>query len=232
MIHDGENLNKYAKPSVTVDIVIFTIKSSELKVLLVKRSISPFKDKWSIPGGFVNIEQSLEDAAKTKLEEKTSVKDVYLEQLYTFGEPKRDPRGRVITVTYFALINSENIVLKDNKDQKDVGWFQLDKLPQLAFDHKEIMEYALKRLKWKFEYTTAAFSLLPKKFTMTQLQELYEIVFAEKLDKRNFRKKILSLKILEEEEVMRNVSFRPPQLYSLKTGLGEVVDIVSVKSAL
>lgn len=221
----GGDLSKYAKPSVTVDTIIFTIKSGELRVLLVKRKAAPFKDKWVIPGGFVHLTQSLEDAAKLKLEEKTGVKDVYLEQLYTFGDPKRDPRGRVITICYFALISSDNLVLKKDGEY-DVQWFSTEKLPQLGFDHKQILEYAIKRLKWKFEYTTVAFSLLPKKFTMTQLQELYETVFGEVFDKRNFRKKVLSLNILEEQEVMRNVSFRPPQLYSIKANIGEIVEIL------
>jgi len=221
----GKDLSNFAKPYVTVDMVIFTIASSELKVLLVKRKVQPFKDKWVIPGGFVNIDQSLREAAMSKLAEKTGVKDVYLEQLYTFGDPKRDPRGRVITVSYFALISSEHIALKSSEEY-NATWHSFTKLPPLAFDHKEIIDYAFKRLKWKFEYTTVAFSLLPKKFTMSQLQELYEIVFGTSFDKRNFRKKILSLKILEEQEVMRNVSFRPPQLYSLKANLGEIVNIL------
>jgi 8-oxo-dGTP diphosphatase len=216
----------YSRPAVTVDMIIFTIKSGELKVLLLKRLITPFKDKWSIPGGFVLIDQSLDDAAKSKLAEKTGVKDVYLEQLYTFGEPNRDLRGRVITVAYFALINSDHVLLKGTKDEYESQWFSVNKMPPLAFDHKTILEYAMKRLKWKFEYTTVAFSLLPKKFTMTQLQDLYEIVFGTNFDKRNFRKKILSLGILVEEEVMRNVSFRPPQLYSLKANIGEIVEIL------
>jgi 8-oxo-dGTP diphosphatase len=212
-------------PFVTVDTVILTIKDKELKILLVKRKVTPFKDKWSIPGGFVENKQSLEEAAKAKLLEKTGVKDVYLEQLYTFGNPARDPRGRVITVAYFALINSDSIVLKD-KDGDNVQWFSVSKLPTLAFDHKEIVDYALKRLKWKFEYTTAAFSLLPRKFTMTHLQDLYETVFSTGFDKRNFRKKLLSLDILEEQEVMRDVSFRPPQLYSLKKKVDEIINIL------
>jgi 8-oxo-dGTP diphosphatase len=216
----------YIRPAVTVDMVIFTIKSGELKVLLLRRNKMPFKDKWSIPGGFVLIDQSLDDAAKFKLAQKTGVKDVYLEQLYTFGEPNRDPRGRVITVAYFALINSDHVLLKGSNDDYESQWFSVNKMPLLAFDHKSILEYAFKRLKWKFEYTTVAFSLLPKKFTMSQLQELYEIVFGTSFDKRNFRKKILSLGILEEQEVMRNVSFRPPQLYSLKGNIGEIVEIL------
>jgi len=124
------------------------------------------------------------------------------------------------------LINSDHVLLKGTKDEYESQWFSVNKMPPLAFDHKTILEYAMKRLKWKFEYTTVAFSLLPKKFTMTQLQDLYEIVFGTNFDKRNFRKKILSLGILVEEEVMRNVSFRPPQLYSLKANIGEIVEIL------
>ena len=205
-----ENIHSFPKPSVTVDIIIFTIKENELKVLLVKRKINPFKDKWAIPGGFVGIKESLEDAAKRELEEETGVKDVYLEQLYTFGEPERDPRGRVITVAYMALINSEEIRLKASTDVSEAKWFPIKKIPQLAFDHKKIFDYSLKRLKWKFEYTTVAFSLLPKKFTISQIQKIYEIVFNKKFDKRNFVKKILFLDILKEEEIKKDVSHRPP----------------------
>jgi 8-oxo-dGTP diphosphatase len=215
-------LSKFERPFVTVDTIIFSIKGNNLKVLLVKRAVSPFKNRWAIPGGFVNPEDSLEDAAKLKLEEKTGVKDVYLEQLYTFGNPKRDPRARIITVAYFALINSDDVLLKG----EDAKWFSVSGLPHLAFDHSMILNYALKRLKWKFEYTPVAFSLLPSRFTMTQVQDLYEVVFDQKFDKRNFRKKILSLDILEEEDVLRNVSFRPPKLYSLKADKGDIVNIL------
>ena len=142
-----ESIHKYEKPSVTADIVIYTIQNNELKILLVKRGIEPFKNKWAIPGGFVRIHESLEDAAKRELEEETGVKDVYLEQLYSFGDPKRDPRGRVITVAYMALINSEKIKLKAATDVSEVQWFSIKKIPQLAFDHKKILDYSLKRLK-------------------------------------------------------------------------------------
>ena len=207
---------KYERPSVTADIVIFTIQNNELKVLLVKRDVEPFRGKWAIPGGFVKMSESLEDAAKRELEEETGVKDVYLEQLYSFGDPGRDPRGRVITVAYIALINSENIKLRATTDVSEAKWFSIKKVPSLAFDHKRIFDYSLKRLKWKFEYTTVAFSLLPKKFAISEIQKIYEIVFDKKFDKRNFNKKIISLGILKEEEVKRDVSYRPPQLYSLK----------------
>ena len=216
----------YQKPSVTVDIIIFTIKGREIKVLLVKRSLEPFKDMWAIPGGFIHINESLEEATKRELEEETGVKDVYLEQLYSFGDPERDPRGRVITVSYFALINSEKIKLKATTDVSEASWFSIKTLPKLAFDHKKILDYAIKRLRWKFEYTTVSFSLLPKKFTLSQLQEIYETVFDKEFDKRNFRKKILSLDLLKEEEVNKNVSYRPPHLYSLKKRIGEIIEII------
>ena len=177
---------RYKLPSVTVDIVIFTIQDEELKVLLIKRGIEPFKDKWALPGGFVRIDESLEDSAKRELQEETGVKDVYLEQLFTFGDIKRDPRGRVITISYMALVNSDNIKLKATTDALETRWFTINKIPTLAFDHKKIFEYALKRLKWKFEYTSVAFSLLPREFALSQLQKIYEIVFDKKFDKRNF----------------------------------------------
>ena len=217
---------KFEKLSVTADIVIFTIKENDLKVLLVKRGIEPFKNKWAIPGGFVGINESLEDAAKRELEEETGIKNVYFEQLYTFGDPKRDPRGRVITVTYMALVNSENIKLKSATDVSDAKWFSVSKIPNLAFDHKQILNYSLQRLKWKFEYTTVAFSLLPRKFSISRIQKIYEIVFNKKFDKRNFNKKILSLDILKEEGIKKDVYHRPPMLYSLKKNLAEIVEIL------
>lgn len=221
-----ENIHQFDKPSVTVDVVIFTIKDQDLQVLLVKRNIEPFKNKWALPGGFVRIDESLEAAAKRELEEETGVKNIYLEQLYTFGEPKRDPRGRVITVSYLALINSREIELKASTDVSDAQWVSVSNTPALAFDHKRILEYALKRLKWKFEYTTVAFSLLPEKFSISQIQKIYEIVFNKKFDKRNFAKKLLSLDILKEESIQRDVSHRPPMLYSLNKNLGEIVKIL------
>jgi len=217
---------EFPKPSVTVDIVIFTIQDNDLKVLLVKRDIEPFKNKWAIPGGFVRIDEDLDKAAKRELEEETGVKDVYLEQLYTFGDPKRDPRGRVITVSYFALISSSFINLKVSTDVSDAKWFSISNLPQVAFDHKKILNYALKRLRWKFEYTPVAFSMLPKDFPISELQNMYEIVFDKKFDKRNFSKKLLALNILKEEGIKKDVSHRPPRLYSLKADIGEIVEII------
>lgn len=208
-------MKAYKKPSITVDIVLFTIINNSFKVLLIKRSCEPFKGVWAIPGGFVKINESLDKAALRELYEETGVKDVYLEQLYTFGNPGRDPRGRVITVAYFALVNADEFQLKAKTDANDVKWFSIYKLPKMAFDHKKILNYALKRLRHKLEYTTVAFQLLPKMFTLTQLQTVYEIIFNKKLDKRNFRKKILSLGLIKDTgKITKGVSHRPARLYS------------------
>lgn len=219
-------LEDYERPSVTTDIVIFSVIDNDLKVLLVKRAVIPFKGKWALPGGFIQMTEDLEEGAKRELQEETGVKDAYLEQLYTFGDIKRDPRGRVITIAYFALINFDKINLKASTDVSEAKWFSCFSLPELSFDHKKIINYALKRLRWKFEYTPVAFSMLSKKFTISQLQNLYEIVFKRKFDKRNFRKKLLSLDILKEEEVMKDVSYRPPQLYSLKNNIPKIIELI------
>jgi 8-oxo-dGTP diphosphatase len=218
----------YPKPAVTVDMVIFTIKNNNLQVLLIKRGVEPSKGLWALPGGFVKLEESLDDAAKRELEEETGVKDVYLEQLYTFGDPKRDSRGRVITVSYMALVNHEKIRLSASTDSADVNFFSLDKMQDVAFDHRKIIEYGLKRLRWKFEYTPVAFSLLADKFTLGELQKTYEIIFDKKFDKRNFRKKILSLGILNEHGIMEDVPNRPPKLYSLKKKIPQVLEIIKI----
>jgi 8-oxo-dGTP diphosphatase len=215
------------KPLVTVDIVIFTIKNNDLKVLLVKRGVEPFKNQWALPGGFIKIEESLEKAAKRELKEETGVDDVYLEQLYTFGNPKRDPRGRVITIAYMALMNSENVILKASTDVLDTKWFSIEEIPSLAFDHKKILDYSLKRLKWRFGYTTIAFSLISKKFTIGQIQKIYEIVFNKKFDRRNFRKKIISIGLIKPtKEKQTNVSHRPPMLYTLNKKIGDIIKII------
>jgi 8-oxo-dGTP diphosphatase len=207
----------YERPMVTVDTVIFTIQGDDLKVLLVKRGVEPFEGCWAIPGGFVQMNESLEDAARRELYEETNVRDLYLEQLYTFGAPDRDPRGRVISVSYFALISAEHRELAAATDSTDVGWFSVYQLPKLAFDHADIIEYALTRLRYKLDYTSVGFQLLPRKFTLTELQQVYEVILRKKLDKRNFRKKILSLGIVEGlEETKMEGPHRPAKLYEFK----------------
>ena len=224
------DVTKYDRPSLTVDIVLFSIKNNCLNILLIKRKEVPFKDFWALPGGFVKINESLEDAAKRELIEETNIKDVYLEQLYTFGNLNRDPRTRVITVSYFALMSSKdlgNIKIKPSTDASEVQWFDTFNLPKLAFDHKNIVEYGIKRLRWKLEYTTIGFKLLPENFTLTELQMIYEIAFHKKFDKRNFRKKILSLNLIEEtKEKTKDVSHRPAKLYSFKKKMGDIIEII------
>ena len=197
---------------VTVDIVIFTIQQGVLKVLLVKRRIPPFVGQFAIPGGFVLEDEDLERAALRELQEETGVSDVYLEQLYSFGNPKRDPRGRVITIAYFALISADR-KLQAGTDAAEAAWYPMDALPRLAFDHATILNYALERLRNKLEYTTVGFQLLPEKFTLTELQAVYEAILGKKLDKRNFRRKMSILKILKPLPEYRRGGQRPAQLY-------------------
>ncbi|MEI7473824.1 MAG: NUDIX domain-containing protein [bacterium] len=204
---------------VTVDIVIFTIRKKKLEVLLIQRGREPYKEKWAIPGGFIRLSENLDEAAKRVLLEKTHVKDVYLEQLYTFGDPDRYPNARVITVSYFALIRADLIKLADSDiDTKDVAWHSVYNMPPLAFDHKDIIDYALRKLRDRLEYTPVAFQLLPDKFTLTELQKTYELILDKEMDKRNFRKKMISLGILNElEEFTKLSSKRPARLYSFNS---------------
>lgn len=198
---------------VAVDIVIFTIHKGELRVLLVKRGIEPFAGQFAIPGGFVLENESLDDAARRELKEETGIGDVYLEQLYSFGEPGRDPRGRVISVAYFALIAADRVSLAAGSDAAEARWWPINSLPDLAFDHHKILDYSLERLRNKLEYTTVGFQLLPKRFSLTELQEVYETILDKKLDKRNFRRKIALLKILRPTREYRHGGRRPARLF-------------------
>ena len=202
---------------ITTDVVIFTIKDNKLQVLLVKRANEPFKGRWAIPGGFIRLSENLDNAALRILKEKTNVDNIYLEQLYTFGDPLRYPSSRVITCAYFALIRSDDIKLSVDNSQgiTEVQWHEVYNLPTLAFDHKEIIEYSLKRTRERLELCPIAFQLLPEKFTLTELQKSYELILDMKLDKRNFRKKVLTGSVLKElNEYTKMGSKRPARLYS------------------
>ena len=202
---------------ITTDVVIFTIKGNKLQVLLVKRANEPFKGRWAIPGGFIRLSENLDDAALRILKEKTNVDNIYLEQLYTFGDPLRYPSSRVITCAYFALIRSDDIKLSFDNTQNitEVQWHEVYNLPTLAFDHKEIIEYSIKRMRERLEFCPIAFQLLPEKFTLTELQKSYELILDMKLDKRNFRKKVLTGSVLKElNEYTKSGSKRPARLYS------------------
>ena len=202
---------------ITTDVVIFTIKDNKLQVLLVKRANEPFKGRWAIPGGFIRLSENLDNAALRILKEKTNVDNIYLEQLYTFGDPLRYPSSRFITCAYFALIRSDDIKLSVDNSQgiTEVQWHEVYNLPTLAFDHKEIIEYSIKRMRERLEFCPIAFQLLPEKFTLTELQKSYELILDMKLDNRNFRKKVLTGSVLKElNEYTKIGSKRPARLYS------------------
>lgn len=206
---------EFARPSLTVDCVVFGLDDENLKVLLIQRDLEPFQGKWALPGGFVRIGETLDDAAKRELSEETGVSNVYLEQLYTFGDLHRDPRERVVTVSYYALVKLSDHRIKATTDARNAGWFAISDTPKLAFDHDKILEIALGRLKSKLRYQPIGFELLPVKFTLTKLQKLYETVLERELDKRNFRKKILSMDLLIElDEIEQDVAHRAARLYS------------------
>jgi 8-oxo-dGTP diphosphatase len=207
---------EFERPGLTVDDVIFGLDLDEenLQVVLVERDVPPFEGMWALPGGFVRNGESLEDAALRELREETGIKDVFLEQLYTFGKPNRDPRGWVVSVAYYALVAPDQHHLLATTDARRAEWFPVNKLPKLAFDHEEILKTALQRLRGKLTYAPIGFELLPDKFSIRQLQTLYEIVLGQKLDNRNFRKKIFSLDVLKElNEIQQGVAHRAARLY-------------------
>lgn len=197
---------------VAVDIVLFTIRDRLLHVLLIRRLAKPFESRYALPGGFVRVGESLDAAAARELGEETGVDKVYLEQLYTFGDPKRDPRGRVVTVAYYALA-PDTQVLHSGTDAADAAWFPITGLPPLAFDHRKIVEYAHQRIRNKLDYTNVGFELLPAKFTLTELQSVHEAILGESLDKRNFRRKIIQKGIVTPTKEWQQTGRRPAQLY-------------------
>ena len=205
---------EYPHPAVTTDIVIFTIRDNQLKLLQIMRGGEPYKGHWALPGGFVQLDESLEEGARRELAEETGISGVYLEQLYTYGAVERDPRERVITVAYYALIASDKIVLQAATDAEAVGWFSMDELPSLAFDHKNIVADAHQRLVAKLDYSTIAFQFMSNVFTLSELQNVYEIILREEMDRRNFRKWVLALDQIEETGDERRVgAHRPAKLY-------------------
>lgn len=223
MNNQSEDIKKdlilnFEHPAVTVDVLIFTVQDDHLKIILTKRGLEPFKGDWAIPGVFVNMDESLEEAAKRGLKDKTGVEDVYLEQLYTFGDLDRDPRSRVVTVAYFALTNHYKMQPIHSPSVLELKLFHVNSLPKLAFDHKKIIEKALHRLRNKIGYTSIVQGLLPEKFRLSDLQKAYEIILDTTLDKRNFRKKMLGLKLLEpvgEKDIQG--AHRPAMLYRFKS---------------
>lgn len=205
---------KYPRAALTVDCVVFGFDEGELKVLLIQRALDPFKGKWAMPGGFVHVDETLDAAARRELAEEAGLREVFLEQLYTFGAVDRDPRERVVSVAYYALVQLAAHKTKAATDATEARWFPVSQVPKLAFDHAEILATGLARLKSKVRYEPIGFELLPAKFTLSQLQHLYEAVLGGQLDKRNFRKKVLSFGLLVAlDETQMTGRHRPAQLF-------------------
>ena len=193
---------------------MFGVDQEGLKLMLIKRRTKPFEDCWALPGGFVGISETTDEAARRELEEETGAKDLFLEQLYTFSTVDRDPRGRVISVAYFALVKPDSVQIRVGDEAKEVGWFGARDLPELAFDHETIVSTALQRLVGKVRYQPIGFELLPKKFTLSHLQKIYEVILGRDLDKRNFRRAVLKMGILDAlDEKETGVPHRPSQLF-------------------
>ena len=208
----------YPHPAVTTDVVVFTIRDERLSTLLVKRANPPHKGEWALPGGFLAIDEDLDDCAARELREETGISGVYLEQLYTFGATHRDPRERVISVTYYALVPQDALATpRAASDAADVGWHRFEELPELAFDHADIIAMAHRRLVAKLDYSTIAFQFMPEVFTLSELQCVYEVLLNQPLDKRNLRKRILSLELIEETgKLRRSGKHRPAREYRVK----------------
>ena len=222
---------EYPRPSLTVDCVVFGWDGLALKVLLIQRNEPPFEGQWALPGGFVQMDEELEDAARRELTEETGLGAMYLEQLFTFGGVARDPRGRVVTVAYYALIDLHRYAAPAGaSDARDAAWFSFPDLPPLAFDHDRILKVAHARLQGKIVYQPIGFELLPKKFSFTQLQNLYETILGEEFDRRNFRKKMLSMNILIElDEYETGGPHRAARLYSFDEARYRALEITGLQ---
>lgn len=212
MVENGYTY-KYPHPSVTTDCVIFGFDGQQLQVLLIERGVEPYKGKWAFPGGFVKMDESCEEGALRELQEETGLTGAYIEQFHAFSEPERDPRERVITIAYYALVRIQEV--QGGDDAAKAQWFGLDKVPQLAFDHDRILREALKRLRERIHFEPVGFELLPEKFTMKQLQALYEAILEVKFDRRNFAKKMLHFELLNQlDEKVWPTAKREANLYS------------------
>lgn len=216
---DNYDSSAYEKPSITVDVLVFTIENEELKIVMIKRKNSPYKGMLSLPGAFVGIAETLDEAASRGIKEKTGLSDIYFEQLYTWGEVNRDPRMRIISVSYMALVSIEELYRAAGSSEIANHLYSVDQLLQsdesIAFDHKEMIAYGRERIKNKVEYTPLAFEFLPEKFTLPQLQKINEILLGKELYKANFRKKIKDM-VVETEEFTSGGAHRPSKLYVRK----------------
>jgi 8-oxo-dGTP diphosphatase len=216
-----------AAPAVAVDVAVFTVLERTLHVLLVHVRRGAFAGRWALPGGRVGVVEGLEEAARRHLAVQSGVRSIYLEQLYTFGSPRRDPHGRVVSVAYFALIPHGGRFPRGRAgEHPDAAWYRVGRLPPLAYDHPAVVRIALARLRAKLRYTNLVYTLLPATFTLGELQEMYEAILGRTLDRRNFRKKILSLGLLRRAGGMRRGSHRPAALYGFRRRRPMMIEIL------
>ncbi len=207
--------NKQQDIKVSIDAVVFGYHSADgLSLLLIKRKIDPYKGMWALPGGLIKNEESIEEAVQRELEEETGIRVSFLEQLYTFGNVDRDPRNRVVSISYYALVKPDHLKLQASTDAEEARWFAIEKLPPLAFDHHKIFDVAIKRLRNKVLYQPIGFDLLDEKFPFSELEKLYRAIFEKDFDRRNFRKKIMKLNILEQLDEKQQMKVgRPGPIY-------------------
>ena len=207
---------KYPHPAVTTDCVIFGFNGERLQVLLIERGIEPYKGRWAFPGGFLKMDETAEEGALRELKEETGLENAYIQQLHTFSDPNRDPRERVITIAYYALVRIQEV--KGGDDAAAARWFPLDEIPPLAFDHDYILRMATQRLREQIHFQPIGFELLPEKFTIKELQSLYEAILGINFDRRNFSKKMLHLEILTElDETVWPTPKREAKLYKFNS---------------
>lgn len=208
---------RYPHPAVTTDCVIFGFDGERLQVLLIERGIEPFKGRWAFPGGFIKMDETAEEGALRELKEETGMENAFIQQFHTFSNPLRDPRERVITIAFYALVRIQEV--KGGDDAASARWFPLDKIPALAFDHDHMLRMATQRLRQEIHFHPIGFELLPEKFTLRELQSLYEAILGITFDRRNFAKKMLHLEILNElDETVWPTPKREAKLFSFNAG--------------
>lgn len=224
VVSQSSPVSLFPRPALAVDCVVFGLRGDELVLLLIERGIEPFLGRWALPGGFVRIDETLDRAAERELVEEAGVRLSHLEQLYTFGDLGRDPRERVVTVAYLALVNPPEFALSASTDARKAAWFPASAHPPLAFDHDRIVGCALERLRSKVRYRPIGFDLLAEIFTLSELQRLYEVVLGRPLDKRNFRKKILKLGfVVPTQEKERGVAHKAARFFRFDRGRYEAL---------
>lgn len=233
MSKNKSDIHDFEKPSLTIDCVVFGYDLKQLKVLLLNRKKKPFKNSWALPGGFLDVKESFEQCVERVLATKTGMVDLFMEQLYTFGEVKRDERGRVISVAYFSLVNPHKYQIINGLMNNDTQWFDYSELPELAFDHAKIVAIAHERLQNKVRYQPIGFELLDKEFTLPELQRLYETILGKTIDRRNFRKKMLELGIIKATgERKTGTPNRQPDIYEFDKKRYDELLKVGMKVAL